>query len=191
MRIHTHAHVRTHTHTQCNTTQHNHNTTQHNTTQPQHTHTTTTHTHTHMHMHTHTHTHTHAHAHARTRKKIQASLERSEVDYWCQKRCAFTLDLKDLRSCDCWRERGEFFPPWMGQRCVVISCFPHCAGIVLCSCCSVPQLNTEGYPVCVPTPVHVQVQVVVHRVRGDPLAGAWNYQTFPLFKPGVGLYNIT
>ena len=26
-------------------------------------------------------------------------------------------------------------------------------------CCSVPQLNTEGHPVCAPTPVHVHVQV--------------------------------
>ena len=26
-------------------------------------------------------------------------------------------------------------------------------------CCSVPQLNTEGHPVCAPTPVHIQVYV--------------------------------
>ena len=27
------------------------------------------------------------------------------------------------------------------------------------SCCSVPQLNTEGQPICAPTPVHLRVQV--------------------------------
>ena len=27
-----------------------------------------------------------------------------------------------------------------------------------CCTCSIPQLNTEGQPVCAPTPVHVQVQ---------------------------------
>ena len=31
--------------------------------------------------------------------------------------------------------------------------------VCCCCCCSVPQLNTEGHPVCAPTPVHVQVQV--------------------------------
>ena len=53
------------------------------------------------------------HACMHTQKKIQVSLERSEVDYWCEKRCVgvFRLDLKELRVGDCWRE-GEFVPLW-------------------------------------------------------------------------------
>ena len=31
--------------------------------------------------------------------------------------------------------------------------------------CSVPQFNTEGHPVCAPTPIHLQT-CTVHRVRG-------------------------
>ena len=50
-----------------------------------------------------------AHAHKYTQKKIQIGLERSEVDYWCEKRCVLSLDLKELRVGDCRRE-GEYLP---------------------------------------------------------------------------------